>query len=357
MRRWRLNPEGPCRGPGRHSAGVPGTAAITLALALVARGAGAESPAPFEHFRQLGDSALANAQLHLVPLATPQAAWPELLLTVAAPAPPGRAGPDSAAASAGRAGQNSAASGAPAPTHGVVMPGQGRLPDVWAMLHLPTRRAARQEGGPPAARVTVTAGEMRDVLACLDRFPGARLGFVDSTDAYLLTLRDGVGAPAYVYETTLTRRAMGTLGRALAVAAESSAAAVEAFGSIACASDDASAPPADEVTGSVHVEVDRLAFDASRRELNCRLRVTNRAARPIAGPIDVAVRARPAGVRLLGPDSFACRLFERMVPVVRMPAAEALPPGGTIERTIRLSNPRQRDVRFEFRVFAGGVDL
>jgi hypothetical protein len=330
------------RGPRARLGRVVMAMALAAPMWLAPPEASAQPSVPFEHFVQLGDSALANVEIRFIPMSPSNPPWPALRLTVVGadstgrPAPP----PAGAAATATRMAT-------------VKMPSQASLPSGF---QTPPASAPPSAAGGEEARATLAAGEMRSVIERIARSPAARRGFVDSTDVYALTMTEtGAGFPR-VYQTTLVPRAAGGLCRALAVAVASSAAATEALGSIACLSDGDAGPPPGEITDDVQVLVDHFAVDPARRELECRLRVINRSGRPILGPLDVAVRVQPASVQLIAPDSFACRAFERTAPVVRIRLDGTLAPGAVAERAMRLRNPRQRDVRFGFRVFSGAAD-
>lgn len=300
------------RMPGRVTIAAMCRALGALVVVLSAGPAHAQGYAPFATFAGLDTAEAGSVQVRIVPLA-PDRGLPGILLTVSG------GDPDTSVFA------------------GYMRPGFSTL---WVE--------------PRSVRAEIATGSMLDALAAVGRMPEATGGTVDSMGAVMLTIVRGRGDSLRVYETSLARETAAALGRSLAPEFRAHARLWDALATLACGCAVATGPPARDVGRALGITLDRFSYDPTHRQLSARLTVRNRSRAPVPGPIEVVVRPEAESIRVLEPDGFICRVYDRVTPFVRLPVDSVLAPGANVERDIHFANPLQVSARFEMKAFTGG---
>jgi hypothetical protein len=183
--------------------------------------------------------------------------------------------------------------------------------------------------------------------------PEVAAGHADSVGALSLALLDTLGGEPHVFEAVLDPASGFRLVNRAFAALRGNAGAAQALALMGCALEPAEEERAWDVSGRALVTISGLSYDASRREVRCRLQVLNQSSAPLPGPLTVVLEPRSHSVRLVDADGYTCNVFSPGAPYVTLPVGAALAPGAVIEHLLRFENPRQESFEIERRVFSG----
>lgn len=285
--------------------------ALLAALVPGARPASAQ-PAPFSHFSALDSAGVAKLQVQLTYLGGARRRLPTLSFTTT-----------------------------------------GVPPDSGLLARFRRPRFAYGVNSSGHLACAIPAADLRALLDSLGTLPDVTAGDVDSVALYSLQLVDTSSAALRGFEAILNAESARETIQRLFLALGRHPRATTALARIGCALGGGMGPRGDEVTRSTSVRLGRFAFDPAQRRMTCVAQVTNIGRDSLPGPITLLVEPRPDRLTLVEADGFGCGYASPGGAYVVVPLDAPLAPGASVERRLVIVNPRQEDVRFSHRVFAG----
>ena len=182
--------------------------------------------------------------------------------------------------------------------------------------------------------------------------PDVTAGDVDSIAFYSFELVDTTASPIAGFGAIVNENGLRDLIPRLYLALKSNPRASTALARIGCAVGGAMGPSGVDVTSHATLRLGRFSQDPVTRRMTCVARVTNNGPDTLAAPLTLLIEPSPAHVSLLEADGFSCGVLGPGCSFVVLTEG-ALPPETTVERRLVFANPRQENVRFAHRVYAG----